>query len=466
MRSLEFNVTSTTVTPNTAVIGNAGEHNVTELNFKVGAEITDVAEYFRLSIGDFRSEKLYVQNSTISYSLPRSVLQSGTVLLQLDGYNTENGEINRIFKSALITAEVGPSVFAAQDVPTEMERDVDGAISELTKLVEEGGVITEDMKDSLHQLEEIKSQAEEVSRVIENKSIEVENNRNETAEALKKATEEQQKSTEERQKAEAAAETAAYHMRMAQNSATEAEANAQVSEFTKEEVSTLCEITRAASAEAVTNAETAVAMASAAENAAIQAKNRADYAAETIDRVETIIAEELPVYTTLYKNDTPDWVSHDESSVDPYTHGKDVYFKADIKAGEKYVVRFSMEHQEGHDDIIVLLSTKNSGDYNDRIFEHTSAFYNEVNECYEVEYTANRSSFKGEELMLFVGYPYSGSTTDYDASFGWVHILHQENLQSIVDNQNIKIAAIGEDIETALDGIITLQENLIGGDAV
>ena len=145
MRNFIFNVTLTTVTPATVVMGNAGEHNVTTLTFDMSEEILSAVDYYRLSVGDFRSEKLYARGSVVSFCLPKAVLKSGTTLLQLDGYREEEGELSLIFKSALITAEVGASVCATQDIPAELEKDAEVVIAELSNLVSKGQQLTEEI---------------------------------------------------------------------------------------------------------------------------------------------------------------------------------------------------------------------------------------------------------------------------------------------------------------------------------
>ena len=379
--------------------------------------------------------------------------------------------------------EINDAVRQAENLLNETKNHAQSVAENAERLVEAANNSQECLEEATEQVKLAKAEVENAKAEVDNAKGQVDLAKAEAIKAEEQAEIAGVHAYDALLKSGEASRSVAEADRLAGEAATYANSARELAEITEIAKSEAVEsVTAAANFEAGAkkaqgDAEIAASAAgSSAHDAQIYRDRALDYAETAYsyldqtkneaEKVKTIIAEELPVYTPLYKNDTPDWVSHDESSVDPYTFGKDVYFKADIKAGEKYVVRFSMEHQEGHDDIIVLLSTKNSGDSNDRIFEHKFAFYNEVNKCYEVDYTANRNSIKDEELMLFVGYPCSSSGTDFDASFGWVHILHKENLQSIVDNQNIKIAAIGEDIETALDGIITLQENLIGGDTV
>ena len=437
MRSLEFNVTSTAVTPNTAVIGNAGEHNVTKLNFKVDGEITDVAQYFRLSIGDFRSEKLYAQNSTVSYSLPRSVLQSGTVLLQLDGYNTENGEINRIFKSSLITAEVGVSVCAAQDIPEKMERDVDGAIAELTHYVEKGEKIVSETENNILQLEEIKSRVEE-------KSAEVENDRNEVEEA-------RQYIDTKVAEAQLSAKSAAENMRLSQNSATEAETSAQISELAKNE-------TKAHSESARTSAEISREMANAAANSAVEAENSKiaaqNYAADAKESAERI--------TFITK--TFVWEEHDASK-EPKLRGKEARVDFSVVKGEKYGARVRLNPQEGYDQVAMKLLSREGNNATDPITATLYAVYDPLTNCYEAEFEAKRDTVENEIIELYVAYPYkvgedNSISFDTSCTYGNAEILYYGNFHNLIENQNDKIYTLKNDISNLNNDLTILGGNV------
>ena len=434
MRSLEFNVTSTTVTPNTAVIGNAGEHNVTELNFKVGSEIIDVVEYFRLSIGDFHSKKLYAQNSIVSYSLPRSVLQSGTVLLQLDGYNTENGEINRIFKSSLITAEVGVSVCAAQDIPEKMERDVDGAIAELTYFVEKGEKIVSETENNILQLEEIKSRVEE-------KSAEVENDRNEVEEA-------RQYIDAKVAEAQLSAKSAAENMRLSQNSATEAETSAQVSELAKNEAKTHSESSRVSAETAMEMTSVAAASAAEAANSNVAAQNYAADAKESAERITLITKRIYP------------WEEHDTSE-EPKIPGKQARADFSVVKGEKYGARVRLTPQEGYDRVIMQVLSREGDNKTDPVTASAYAVYDPITNWYEAEFEAKRDTKENEILELYVAYPYKvgeDNKVSFDTSctYGNAEILYLGNFHNLIENQNEKIQAVGNNVADSKEDLAAL----------
>ena len=267
------------------------------------------------------------------------------------------------------------------------------------------------------------------------------------------------------------AETGALEAKKAQSAAENSERNAADYAKTAETcASTATEAAISATQEALNakmHADGAENSANYASQYYVEARNAAEEAARSAERLATISDEELIIYPTIYNNDAPDWTEHDASNVDPYILGKDLYFKADIKQGKTYLVRVFMEIEEGFPGPEIMLTKKNSGDTADRIDDYKFAVYNEAAGCYQAEFTAKRSTEKGEELMLFVGYPNAGSPGyDFSATFGGARILLKDSLRGVIDSQNEEITQIGGDIETALDGIIAIQNKLMGGGSV
>ena len=171
--------------------------------------------------------------------------------------------------------------------------------------------------------------------------------------------------------------------------------------------------------------------------------------------------------TSIYTNNSRNWVEHNHSSVDPYSGGKDLYFTSAFVEGEEYTVRFEIQHKDGYDFVKALISTEDSTDASERISDYKTCVFNETENCFEFKFIAKRTVPSNINLMLYVSYPANsyGGNEDRSAVYGKAVILHKESLQNIIENQNDKIASISTDIETALDGIIALQENLIGGES-
>ena len=406
MRSLEFNVTTSTVTPTTAAIGNAGEHNVTNLKFKVSDEILNAVEYYRLSVGDYRSEKLFAQNSVVSYSLPRSVLQTGAVLLQLDGYKTHEGEIERVFKSELVTAEVGASVCTAQDIPSEMERDVDHAIAELDALVKES------------------RKAENIKVAVEKIAAQVETNRTKVQEATETVQATAETVLRHKNRAEIAATDTLKHSNNAEGYATSAKADAEEAAF-------YCDKAREQCAEAV------------------RVGGYVQAAAE-IDRNISVV----------YKKTYPDWIDHNVQ-VEPDLPGKETVVNVLLIEEETYLVRFNLTNQNVNDIInVVLLSSIGEGEES-YITNMTTATYNQELGCYEARLVAKRNTAEDESVRLYVGYPFAGNNTfDYTCEFGSADILYTGSFHSVVGKQNYKISDLSDEISAVNEGVGALSDEV------
>ena len=210
-------------------------------------------------------------------------------------------------------------------------------------------------------------------------------------------------------------------------------------------------------------------------------------------------AENMPidVWQCVYANNSLEWVSHDESNVDPYESGKDVLFTAvKFEKDKKYKLQFDLKPSSAeYDYVYALVTVANSTNNEDRISAYTLCEHNSKSGHYELEFIASRTVEANEQLMIFVQYPETHlGDKDYNAIYSSVYILYENHIKTVVaqNSEEIKVAssklrfvdnkvddlidnwlytdgrvsdledAIG-DIEAALDGIITLQGNLIGG---
>ena len=488
MRRLSFNVTADSVTPNRVDIGNAGEHNVTHLEFALSNDISEKTEYYRLAIGDFRSKKLYAEEDTVVYTLPCAALQAGTVLIQLEGYRSEENEVIAVFKSGIITANVAASVCPTQDIPQRLKDGVEGAVAELEELVEKGEKLTTEIREKVAVAEQSAAIATEQAELAKD---EVNNAKDQVAlatvyasEAGLKSQEAWQHAREAAASADAAANSALDSLNFSELSleskkeavgaAAEAKHNLGEAQKILESVQRLEESAARSKEEAGIHAMAASSAKSDAKSYAEEAEASAnhaygylDEARQNVEKMYTIIDEELPIYSAIYKNDSPDWVEHETGTTYPPNPGKDVHFKADFKAGETYLLRFGLEHREGcFFDIGPCIVNPNTFDTTDVIGSYKTSYSDGV---YEYEFVATRSAAEDEELLLFVDVPfykdeYGLNSVDETAVYGKVEIYHKDNLHNVVNEQNELIASISNDIESALDGIIAIQENLIGGD--
>ncbi len=86
-------------------LGFSGEHNAVQIVFSFKDEAFlhfCGAEYYRVSIDGNYSEKLYLQDGEVSYTVPQSVMNSPSVNCQLIGYIEEAGSLSLIAKSSVV----------------------------------------------------------------------------------------------------------------------------------------------------------------------------------------------------------------------------------------------------------------------------------------------------------------------------------------------------------------------------
>ncbi len=476
MRIVEVNVSAEAATPKIIEIGFAGEHNATEIHFMLDSAVVAKIDHYRASIGNYQSEKLSAVNGKIVLPLPQAAMSQGTVYIQLEGYAFSGDAPSLIFKSPVVMATVSASVGANRELPSAAKEPFETALHELKNLVGRAVELTAE-GDAI--LEEVTNKCElsESAARVSNTAAETATNQRELAESAKSS-------------AESAAERAEEYATAAAGNSASAGGAAATASMAARDAQSYADDARSVFNEAIATIDIEVENAKAYKNTAYEhsetarlyaektegyknevseqvavAEGYKNEAALSADRLATVSDEELIIYPTIYNNDAPDWVEHDYSNVDPYSQGKDLYFKADIKQGKTYLVRVYIEHQEGYGSPFIMLTKKNSEDAADRIDYYKRAVYNEAVGCYQAEFTAKRNTEKGEELMLFVGYPDAGSPGyDYSAVFGGARIYIKDSLRGVIDSQNEEIAQIGGDIETALDGIIAIQNELIGGD--
>ena len=163
MRTVSLTVdTNGAVTPNTISGGHEGEHNVTSLDFTLASELLSVISFFRLSMGDYVSEELYPENNKITYPLPQCVMFANNLLIQLEGYKENDvGEIELVFKSDIVSADIKPSIVASHEIPEELNPSIDTAVAKLSYYVENSDQLSKHIDGALQETKEVIEQANE-----------------------------------------------------------------------------------------------------------------------------------------------------------------------------------------------------------------------------------------------------------------------------------------------------------------
>ncbi len=104
----------------TQLIGYSGEHNAVSLEVgftEEGLSLYSKADYFRIVIDGFYSEKLFLsQNNVVQCNLPQDVMKPPKINCQLLGYKGDESEINLILKSGVFSFQVDCSEVPFQDV--------------------------------------------------------------------------------------------------------------------------------------------------------------------------------------------------------------------------------------------------------------------------------------------------------------------------------------------------------------
>lgn len=170
MRTVSLTVdTNGAVTPNTISGGHEGEHNVTSLDFTLASELLSVISFFRLSMGDYVSEELYPENNKITYPLPQCVMFANNLLIQLEGYKKNDvGEIQLVFKSDIVSADIKPSIVASHEIPEELNPSIDTAVAKLSYYVENSDQLSKHIDGALQETKEVIEQANESLEIKSN----------------------------------------------------------------------------------------------------------------------------------------------------------------------------------------------------------------------------------------------------------------------------------------------------------
>ena len=170
MRTVSLTVdTNGAVTPNTISGGHEGEHNVTSLDFTLASELLSAISFFRLSMGDYVSEELYPENNKITYPLPQCVMFANNLLIQLEGYKKNDvGEIELVFKSDIVTADIKPSIVASHEIPEELNPSIDTAVAKLSYYVENSDQLSKHIDGALQETKEVIEQANESFEIKSN----------------------------------------------------------------------------------------------------------------------------------------------------------------------------------------------------------------------------------------------------------------------------------------------------------
>ena len=102
----------------TQLIGYSGEHNAVllEVGFtNSGLSLYSVADYFRIVIDGFYSDKLFLnQENVVQYNLPQEVMKPPKVNCQLLGYKGDGSELSLILKSSVFSFQVDCSEVSLQ----------------------------------------------------------------------------------------------------------------------------------------------------------------------------------------------------------------------------------------------------------------------------------------------------------------------------------------------------------------
>ena len=98
-----------TVSGSSRLLGYGGEHNVARLNINFNDYEQSVfkdAGYYRLALGDYYSDALYLENGKLSYLVPFDAVTPPMIYCQIIGYTDKEGEPVKIAKSSVFTMEV------------------------------------------------------------------------------------------------------------------------------------------------------------------------------------------------------------------------------------------------------------------------------------------------------------------------------------------------------------------------
>ena len=163
MRKISFSVTPNgSIEPSLLEIGHEGEHNATTLIATLPQELLLEATYYRLAIGSYQTDKLYPENSTLSYTIPQCVLICGTQFLQLEGYkNSDEGEILLVFKSDIAMVNVLPSIDPYNQITDEVKCEVDSALGKLHYYVTQSDELAAELKSTTDECASILEEAKQ-----------------------------------------------------------------------------------------------------------------------------------------------------------------------------------------------------------------------------------------------------------------------------------------------------------------
>ena len=129
MRNITITVDSFgKATTDSTQLGYSGEHNATQLTVLFNADVSDVysqIEFFRIVMDGMYSDKLYLENEKICYTVPQSCMKPPAVCCQIVGYKSNDGEPQVIIKSEVVTLNVERSevsLYPEDTTPSLIER--------------------------------------------------------------------------------------------------------------------------------------------------------------------------------------------------------------------------------------------------------------------------------------------------------------------------------------------------------
>ncbi len=110
MRNVTITVDSMgRATTDSTQLGYSGEHNAVQLTVLFNTDVRDVysqIEFFRIVIDGMYSDKLYLDDNKICYTVPQSCMKPPAVHCQLVGYKSTDSEPEVIIKSEVVTLNV------------------------------------------------------------------------------------------------------------------------------------------------------------------------------------------------------------------------------------------------------------------------------------------------------------------------------------------------------------------------
>ena len=164
------------VTPSKVKIGHDGDHNAHTLSFTPDEIIKEKTEYYRVFIDNFSSEPIYITDGKVEFTIPCGVLNVGVQFIQIKCYGTKNGEVSLILCSDIITASTDYSLSDGIKIPEELRADANTIKKELADLVVAGNEINKTTAENAKSAAESAEVARVCCNLVSTQKAEVEEN--------------------------------------------------------------------------------------------------------------------------------------------------------------------------------------------------------------------------------------------------------------------------------------------------